>query len=68
MARRFPHSQITAMSNSSDQKRYVDYFMLTNVTVITANIETFNPQQALIVLFLLKCSNIYPTINVYSIR
>ena len=24
MARRFPHSQITAMSNSSDQKRYID--------------------------------------------
>lgn len=46
MARQFPRAKITAVSNSRTQKAWIDAAAqtegLTNLTVITANIETFD--------------------------
>ena len=48
MARRFPESQITAISNSTGQKAYIDSVIakekLTNLEIITADINTFEFQ------------------------
>ena len=47
MARKFPNAQITAVSNSKTQKVWIDQVAqdegLTNLCVITANIENFEP-------------------------
>lgn len=47
MARKFPRSQITAVSNSRTQKVWIDQVAsaegLTNLRVITANIENYEP-------------------------
>ncbi len=47
MARKFPRSQITAVSNSQTQKTWIDQAAanegLSNLCVITANIENFDP-------------------------
>lgn len=47
MARRYPSSRITAVSNSSSQKSFIDSecrrLGLFNVTVITANMRDFSP-------------------------
>ncbi len=49
MAKKFPNSTITAMSNSPDQKRYIEeqisIHKLTNVTIVTANITDFTTEQ-----------------------
>ena len=48
MARKFPRAQITAVSNSHTQKTWIDQQALaeglTNLRVITANIEDFEPE------------------------
>lgn len=48
MARQYPQSQITAVSNSHSQKVWIDQMAsqqeLTNLKVITADINDFNPQ------------------------
>ncbi len=48
MARKFPRSQITAVSNSSTQKTWIDQVAanegLTNLKVITANVDNFNAE------------------------
>ena len=48
MARRYPRSQITAVSNSHTQKTWIDRVAanegLTNLHVITENIENFSPE------------------------
>ena len=49
MAQKFPNSSIVAMSNSVEQKTYIDQYCLqhdiNNVTVITANIQDFEPDK-----------------------
>lgn len=47
VAERFPHSSVTAVSNSSPQRHYIERLAaargLNNVTVVTADINTFAP-------------------------
>lgn len=48
MARRFPHSQVTAVSNSSSQREYIEREAaqrgLNNLRVITADMNVFDPE------------------------
>jgi cyclopropane-fatty-acyl-phospholipid synthase len=50
MAKQFPHSQITAVSNSQTQRRHIEQRAasrgLTNLSVRTADINDFDPDQA----------------------
>ena len=41
MARNYPNARITAVSNSTTQKEYIDSHALPNLTVITADMNTF---------------------------
>ena len=47
MAERYPHSRITAVSNSSDQRRFIEerarQRALGNVSVVTADMNSFHP-------------------------
>ncbi|MEN3288803.1 MAG: cyclopropane-fatty-acyl-phospholipid synthase [Bradyrhizobium sp.] len=49
MARQFPHAQITAVSNSQSQRRYIEDEAtargLTNLTVVTSDMNLFAPAQ-----------------------
>ena len=45
MARKFPNSTITAVSNSATQKTFIDAQQLPNLTVITADMNTFETDQ-----------------------
>jgi cyclopropane-fatty-acyl-phospholipid synthase len=49
MAQRFPHAQVTAVSNSNSQRRYIEAEAssrgLSNLRVITADMNVFDPQQ-----------------------
>jgi cyclopropane-fatty-acyl-phospholipid synthase len=49
MAERFPNSRITVVSNSSSQREFIQRKLqqrnLTNVTVVTADINVFQPQE-----------------------
>ena len=45
MARTYPNSTITAVSNSSTQKAFIDAQHLPNLTVITADMNTFETEQ-----------------------
>ena len=45
IARNYPSSQITAVSNSSVQKDYIDSFNYPNLTVITSDMNNFSIQQ-----------------------
>jgi cyclopropane-fatty-acyl-phospholipid synthase len=49
MAKHFPNSRITAVSNSSTQKQYIDQVAaqrgLTNITIITADMNQFDATQ-----------------------
>ena len=42
LAKKFPNSTITAISNSRTQKRYIDSFNFNNLTVITIDINKFS--------------------------
>lgn len=43
MARTYPNATITAVSNSATQKAYIDAQNMPNLTVITADMNTFQP-------------------------
>ena len=45
MARKYPNSTITAVSNSATQKTFIDAQQLPNLTVITADMNTFETDQ-----------------------
>ena len=45
MARNYPNARITAVSNSTTQKEYIDSHALPNLTVITADMNTFTTDE-----------------------
>jgi cyclopropane-fatty-acyl-phospholipid synthase len=45
MARRYPNARFTAVSNSASQKEFIDRAGLPNVTVVTADMNTFSTSE-----------------------
>ena len=69
MAKNFPKAKITSVSNSNSQREYImgqaKERKLPNLTVITANVNTFEPEDSYDAWFPWRCLNMFAIIGVF---